>query len=330
MDLRRIPEVIPFSTTNIIIIQLSCRIYAEILLILPKIYTMGKLSFLTPKSLMMALIALLFSSGCNSNHERPVVAVSIPPQAELLRAIAGDSIEIVTLMQSEANPENFEVTVATLKEISSADAYFKIGNIPFETVITDKIGANSDLRFFDNSEGIELIYGTHSHSDHSHSVPDPHIWSSARNLKQIAANMCDALVEIDPDREQYYRANLSVLNARLDSVDSALSCRLAPCRGASFLIWHPSLSYFARDYGLHQIAVGQENKESSIAGLQKVLREAGESNVRALFVQSSFDPAQAGNISRQLNLDVTSINPLSANWEAEFNTIADAITATTD
>jgi zinc transport system substrate-binding protein len=34
------------------------------------------------------------------------------------------------------------------------------------------------------------------------------------------------------------------------------------CKGKSFLIFHPALGYFARDYGLSQITIEVEGKES--------------------------------------------------------------------
>lgn len=282
-------------------------------------------------------IGMQFVVSCAGGEmsERPSIAVSIPPQAALLEAIVGDSIDIVTLLRPDSNPETFEITVNDLKAIYNADAYFRIGNLPFENSLTDKIaGSKPDLKFYDNSEGIELLYGTHGdcgHHRHEHShaygseAVDPHTWSSLANMKVIASNMLEGVVEVDPVNEDYYRNNYGLLVARLDSLDSAIAHRLEPARGKSFLVWHPSLSYFARDYGLNQITLGQENKEMSVRGLRDNINRASDSGVVALFVQSNFDPSQAEGLAKELNLSPVEINPLSADWESELKTIADAI-----
>lgn len=285
----------------------------------------------------MAVSGALFCAGCSggsgsSAGSKPVVAVSIPPQESLLREIAGDSVDIVTLMRSDGNAESFEVSVSDLRLVNSASAYMLVGNLPFEGELADKIGeTNRELRFYDTSSGVDLLHGTHGHhhhhqgSGHEAEDADPHTWSSARNLKIMARSMTEALAEVDAPRADYYRANLQRLEGRLDSIDRALADKLAQCRGASFLIWHPSLSYFARDYGLRQIPLGQDNKEMSVVGLKDNISKAADTGVRAIFIQSNYDPAQAGNVARQLGIEPVAINPLDPDWETQFNIITDAI-----
>lgn len=285
----------------------------------------------------MAVSGALVCAGCSggsgsSPGPKPIVAVSIPPQESLLREIAGDSVDIVTLMRSDGNAESFEVSVSDLRLVNSASAYMLVGNLPFEGELADKIGeTNRGLRFYDTSSGVDLLHGTHGHhhhhqgSGHEAEDADPHTWSSARNLKIMAKSMTEALAEVDAPRADYYRANLQRLEGRLDSIDRALADKLAQSRGASFLIWHPSLSYFARDYGLRQIPLGQDNKEMSVVGLKDNIRKAADTGVRAIFIQSNYDPAQAGNVARQLGIEPVAINPLDPDWETQFNIITDAI-----
>lgn len=286
--------------------------------------------------LVVAGFTLLnLTTGCSQAERaggKVTVAVSIPPQAELLRAIGGDSIEIATLLRADSNPETFEISVSDLKAVASADAYFKIGNLPFEQSLTSKIGDTApSLVFYDNSDGIELISGTHAHhhdGDHSHAAADPHTWSSVKNLKVIADNMGKALAEIDPDNAEYYSRNLAGLQSRLDSIDTAMARKIAESSpGASFLIWHPSLSYFARDYGLHQITLGEENKDMSVKRLRENIQKASDADIKAIFIQKNFDPDQASNVAGELGIAPIAINPLASDWEAELNNIVNAITS---
>lgn len=266
-------------------------------------------------------------SSCRDKDEaHKSVAVSLPPQASLLREITGDSIEIITLMQADANPEAFEVTVKDMRAVSDASVYMKAGNLPFEATLTERIGqSNPSLRFTDVSEGIELIYGTHAHGNHIHEAADPHTWTSARNLKVIATNMLATVNDIDPDHKEYYTANYNRLIARLDSADIAIASRLSDIGAKSFLIWHPSLSYFARDYGLEQIAVGQDNKEMTPGQLRDTHRHAADEGTKVMFIQQNFDARQAQSLARELGIQVVQINPLDKDYLEQLNIIADAL-----
>jgi zinc transport system substrate-binding protein len=275
-------------------------------------------------------IFLMLSAACAPSHSkgaRPIIAVSIPPFASLVNEIAGDSVDIVTLLQSQANPEAFEPTVSDMKQVYNADLYLSTGYLPFEQSLLSRISANSGIKIVDASIGISPIFGTHSHSETADADDaDPHTWTSISSLRIYADNICNALADIDPDNAQYYKANLRQLKARFDSLDNSYKQALAPYSGAAFLVWHPSLSYFARDYGLKQIAIGLENKEASALDMKQMILTADNADIRAFFIQANFDSRQAENISRQVATPVTTINPLDSDWERQFTTIVNAIT----
>ena len=113
--------------------------------------------------------------------------------------------------------------------------------------------------------------------------------------------------------------------ARLDSLDAAISSRLDSIGTRSFLIWHPSLSYFARDYGLEQIAVGQDNKEMTPGQLRDTHRHAADKGVKVMFIQQNFDARQAATLADELGISIVQINPLDDDYLKQFNIIADAL-----
>lgn len=108
-------------------------------------------------------------------------------------------------------------------------------------------------------------------------------------------------------------------------MDSVIASRLAPAKGKAFLVWHPSLSYFARDYGLRQIAIGQEHKESSISGLTNLLKSARSENAVCFFSQKELDSRQAQMVDEALGLKPVDISTLSPEIESTLLQAADAI-----
>ncbi len=285
-------------------------------------------------ALVIASAGLIVSCGSKvQTRHKPTATVSIPPQQYLLKAIAGDSITINCLLQSGSNPESFEPGIALLRSVSNSDALLLAGNLGFESAIAERVTAgNGDIAVYDTSRGIDFIYGTHDHCDHhdgddhhDHGGADPHTWTSIRNARIIAANMLDALTEIDPDNAGYYRANFDRLDSRLDSLDRATTQRLAASDDKSFIVWHPSLSYFARDYGLEQISVGQEGKETSVKAMQQRIAHALEHNVKVFFFQKEFDSRQAETLNSQIGARMVIINPMNPDWEHEIKIITDAL-----
>jgi zinc transport system substrate-binding protein len=218
--------------------------------------------------------------------------------------------------------------------IEGSDAYFQIGNVGFESAIIDRIRHNNpNLKIVNVSGGIDLIYGTHSDCEndsiecqHSHEV-DPHVWSSVRNCKIIAINMLNAMTEIDPTHANVYKANCSVLVNHLDSLDAQFANMLSKKPLLSFMVWHPSLSYFARDYNLKQISIGIEGKEISIQRIQEKIDEAKTYNATVFFAQKDFDSRQASIISKETGAIVVDINLLTYDWEKELYEIATTLAA---
>lgn len=285
---------------------------------------------------LFGCVALMMSlAGCGSRTDyRPVVTVSIEPQRYFLDKIAAGKVDAVSLLSAGANPETFEPTMANLMRVEKSKAYFLIGNTAFEQSVVDRVKDNNPgLKIFDTSAGVALLRGTHHHhhdgdDDDDSDEIDPHIWSSVANARIIAHNILNGLVIIDPENADFYTDNFNSLIADLDSLNAELTSSLSPVRGEAFLVWHPSLSYFARDYGLKQIAVGSEGKESSVMHMREVLEEAAEHNARVFFSQKEFDGSQAATICRQTNTRLVEINPLGYEWDKEIRHIASALAAT--
>ena len=283
--------------------------------------------------LILLLPALLWSCG-NSRHDnaKPVLAVSLAPESRLLEALAGDSYEIVTVLENGANPELFETPMGRRVAVDRSRVYFKNGGLPFEDAILATLA--DSVRVVDISEGITPIYGTHGHEaeeheghEHHHGEGfDPHIWTSVKNARVMASNMARGLIDLDPSQADAVNSRLAALDARLDSADRAIAARLDSAGADKFLVWHPSLSYFARDYGLTQIAVGQESKEVPVGRLKEIIDTAAADSIATFFFQKEYDSRQAETVSRELGISYETIDLLSRDWLEELNKITDVLT----
>lgn len=170
-------------------------------------------------------------------------------------------------------------------------------------------------------------HGEQAHAGHSHEIMDPHVWLAPRLAKIIAANMRKALAEADPEHAADYAANLEAFHKECDALDARLHemlGRLKPPHNA-FMVFHPSWGYFARAYGLRQIAIEIEGKEPSPAELQQLIEKARQENVHVIFVQPQFSKKSAELVAQSIDGSVQPLDPLAEDWHNNLIQAAEAI-----
>jgi hypothetical protein len=278
------------------------------------------------------LVTSFLGTSCSKKDtdERQLLVVSVAPQRYILDQLAGDRFRIVTLMPNGENPEVFEPSVEDRRAVARSRMFFTTGFFPFEADAALSKGADTEV--INTSAGINLLYGTHSHesehttflhSDSAHLTPDPHVWTSLRNSRVMAANIASALRMIDPDNSEIYSANERRFDRRLDSLDRVFSSRLDSIPTRSFMVWHPSLSYFARDYGLEQLAVSADSKETSMRRMRAIIDEARRDSIRVFFYQRDFDSRQVEAINSGVGSRMVAIQPNGYDCVAELSQIVD-------
>lgn len=279
----------------------------------------------------------LMANSCSKPAEgdsRPVLVVSIEPQRYLLDQLAGDEFRVVALMPRGANPETYDPTLQNRRDVEDAKAYFTIGHLLFEKKLEARV--NDKSNFVNTAKEVTPIYGTHDHNASSHEtfLPpgceeeniDPHVWVSVRNSRKIAKEMANRLVVLDPDHATRYSERFQALDHRLDSLDKAYTARLEGAPSKAFMVWHPSLSYFARDYGFEQISVAADSKETSPLKVQQVINEALADSVRIFFAQSDQDTEQSRTIAASAGLRSVPLNTTAYDIVGELNTVVDELT----
>lgn len=282
------------------------------------------------------LILAFGLSSCNPGGKTgssvKVISVSILPQQTIVSKIAGDKVIINVLVPEEANHETYEPTASQMVETGRSLAYFKLGELDFERSWLSKLGeGNPDMKIINTSEGIEMIEAdAHEHGDHMHGGGvDPHIWLSVSAVRIQADNILKGLNEIDPENSAFYKSNHSRLLVSLDSLDAVLRTIFDSIPSRSFMIYHPSLGYFARDYDLEQIAIEQEGKEPSPTYMKHLIDLAEQKKIATIFISSQFNKQSAMVIAGQINAKVEEFNPLAPDWEANMLSIATKLAEST-
>lgn len=285
------------------------------------------------KSISIFSLLVTASCGVKSSNDVLTVSVSVPPEEYVLKEIGGGKIDVKCLMTKGSNPESFEPTVNQILELSKSNIYFTIGLLDFEYGLKEKVKENSkDIDVINFADSLELLYGTHgdcghNHGHHHHGVSeaDPHVWTSIRNLKKMGQTAYYVLSKYDTKNKDFYKANLDKYVHRLDSIDAVISGQMSQLSSKSFVVWHPSLSYFAKDYGLNQITIGSHNKEQSISRLKNKIDQATQDSVCVFFYQKEFDSSQAAAANEKIDARFVEINSMSEDVTGELIHIANEL-----
>jgi zinc transport system substrate-binding protein len=253
--------------------------------------------------------------------------VTIEPQRYFASQLADTLFTVETMVPSGTSPETYDPSPHQMAGLARAKAYFLIGYIGFEQAWAGKLKANHpNVKFFDNSQGVSLIItDEHAHEEHHHGEVDPHIWNSPREALVIVEDMYKALVEIDPAHETVYTENLRKVSEKISETDKKITDILKASSQKAFIIYHPALAYFARDYGLNQYCIENDGKEPSPEQLKKLVETVKNLQVKTIFVQQEFDRKNAEAIAKETGCKLVVINPLSYDWNEEMIRIAQAL-----
>ena len=273
-------------------------------------------------------IFICFACGNTAQKsEKAIITVTIEPLRYFTEAIAGKNYQVVSMVPKGSSPESYDPTPQQLVNLSKSQAYFRIGHIGFEQAWMKKLEANCpDMKVYDTSKGIDLIRDKgHWHGDHFHEGGvEPHIWNSTHNAIIIAENIYTALCELDATHQEEYKNRLDALKETIQRTNENVRTLLENA-DSTFLIYHPALSSFARDYGLKQISIEEGGKEPSPTYLKHLIELCRQEKARVIFVQQEFDQRNAQLIADELGIEVVSINPLSYDWAEEMIRVANAL-----
>lgn len=276
--------------------------------------------------LSMALLAAC-GGGSKAAHEAEdeTIWVSILPLKGVVEAIMGEGAQVNVLVPAGASPESFEPTARQVVELGRAPLVLGVGLLDFEQSLLKKLGEEREIVRL--AEGIELIAGSCScghHHHHAHGI-DPHVWASPRELQLLARNAYEAIQAAWPD-STHYRTNYEALAARIESLDKQCGEQLQQAGIKEFMIYHPALTYYARAYGLEQLAIEHEGKEPSAKRIAELIDRGRQSGCRNILYQSQFPASSVEIIARDLGGRAVAFDPLAEDILAETERLTNLLT----
>ena len=271
------------------------------------------------------IICALLIVGCTtkSDSDKKTIFVTITPMQSIIEEITAGDFDIEVIVPKGASPETFEPTPKQVTSFSDAEFIFSTGIIDFEQSLVERIGGDAEV--VNLSNGIELIAGSCSHGNHKHKHGvDPHIWTSPRALRTMVTNAHKAIMAHYPDSVKYTEATGRLLE-RIDALDTYCATRIKAEGVEAMMIYHPAYTYYARDYGIEQIAIEHDGKEPSLRQTTALIEKAKEHGVKAILRQPQYSEDKVRAIANDAGAEIITTDPLAEDILGEIERVTEII-----
>ena len=259
------------------------------------------------------LAAYMFASGPALAQEKPVAVATFSILADLTRRVAGDHAQVLTLVGPNGDAHVFEPGPKESAELARADLLIAngLGFEPWLHRLEDASGFTGKIIVA--SDGITPLAAEEEHDheeeedDHREGV-DPHAFQDLANAQTYVANIAKGLSEVAPDRAADFKANADKLIAEIAALDQQLNADFAaiPREKRRVLTSHDAFHYFGRAYGIEFVSVQglSTEAEPTANDLVKVVRQARDGQLSAIFLENMSDPRIAETVARESNVRV--------------------------
>jgi len=252
----------------------------------------------------------------------------------LAERIGGDDVIVRTVLSPGQSHGSFDPTPKQLVELSSASIYFVVGVEMERSIVARLKELNPAMKVVDLQAGIELIpFGfdqSHEHSaecDHGHEPgqPDPHTWLDPLLFARQGHNMAEGMAELLPEKSGAFRSRAAELEKELKALHDEIARELAPLKGSQLFAYHAAYGYFAKRYGLKQVAIEAGGREPGAEYLARITQRAKEAKAGLVVVQPQYSKAQAESVARSVGAGVVAMDHMSEHYFESMREMAAAI-----
>jgi len=260
-------------------------------------------------SLLASLLAL-FVAGCTPGAQGsgPVqVAVSIAPLADMVRQIGGERVTVVQLVPPGSSVHTYEPTPRQVQFVARAQLLVLNGvGLEYWAPKVIDAAANPRLHVVDTSQGLPLL------EESGEEGGNPHLWLDPQLAMRQAEKARDGLIAVDPDHADLYRNNAGRYVAALQALDAEIQAETATWTHRRFVAFHSAWVYFARRYGLEQVAAIEPfpGREPSPEWLANIIGIVRKSKVPVVFAEPQLPPRAAQAVAHEAGAKVVTLDPL--------------------
>ena len=226
---------------------------------------------------------------------------------DMVKEIGGDRVNVVGLMGPGVDPHLYKPASGDVVKLQRAKIIFYSG-LMLEGRMTDL--------FFRMARAGKLVYAvTESIPEKDRLEPpefaghwDPHVWGDPILWSNCIVTVVDGLSKADPAGAADYAKRGKAVDASYKAMKAWALKRIAevPRKHRILITSHDAFNYFGQAFGFQVVAVQGLSTvtEAGLADIAKMVDFIKQKKIKAIFVESSVNPAAIERVSKDANVKI--------------------------
>ena len=271
-----------------------------------------KLGFLS--LIFMLAVGLFACSNANKNSntsEKLKVVATNSIIADITKNIAGDKIDLHSIVPVGQDPHEYEPLPDDVKKTSQANLIFynginlETGGNAWFTKLVQNAKKEENKDYYAVSDGVEVIY---LEGQNEKGKEDPHAWLNLENGMIYAKNIAKQLSAKDPKNKDFYEANLKNYLEKLEALDKEAKQKFnnIPKEKKMIVTSEGCFKYFSKAYNVPSAYIWEINteEEGTPDQIKALVEKLRKTKVPSLFVESSVDERPMQTVSKDTNIPI--------------------------
>ncbi len=261
----------------------------------------------------LALAGCAGTAAADGDTVRVVASTSV--YGDIARAIAGDTVEVTSIVDSiSQDPHEYEASAADQLTVSRADLVIENGGgyDAFIDTLIEGSGSTApvvtavehshdwpDAEEHSDTEAEEDHDHDHDHADHGHVEGfNEHVWYDPHTVEHVAEAIAAELTELDPDNAATFAAGLESFVAGIAGLEDDLAAIETASAGAKVFVTEPVPLYLTAAAGLSNVTpeafseAVEEGQDVPPATLLEATRLLEAGDVRVVIANSQTGGAE--------------------------------------
>ena len=265
--------------------------------------------------LLLAFVGLAACSSQKSSTETGSSKLNVVATnsiiADITKNIAGDKINLHSIVPVGQDPHEYEPLPEDVKKTSQADLIFynginlETGGNAWFTKLVENAKKKENKDYYAVSEGVDVIY-LEGQSEKGKEYP--HAWLNLENGIIYAKNIAKRLSEKDPANKETYEKNLKAYVEKLSALDKEAKEKFnnIPEEKKMIVTSEGCFKYFSKAYNVPSAYIWEINteEEGTPDQIKSLVEKLRKTKVPSLFVESSVDDRPMKTVSKDTNIPI--------------------------
>ncbi len=236
---------------------------------------------------IIKIIALALLAQASFGQIR--VVATIPDLKDIVQEVGGEHVSVTSIARGTENIHNVILRPSHLVAVNRADLFVQIGLSLEHSFVPSLLLRSRNLKFrpggsglINCSEGWEAIqvgmWASRSDAVDVHPQGNPHMNIAPSAGRHVAQRILDALVEADPDHEEYFKKRHAAYEKKLTEAEARWAKVVEKLPKGKVCTYHRDFDYLTKATGLTIAATiepqpGVPPSPKDLANLVELLRK---------------------------------------------------------